>query len=112
MSKYLWSLKKGRPCRKYVVIPELFTQLGCKYPQIEADSVAVSVQVHCGGVQSQNGENGVSVLIYVDLTPYAPFTDADQTPGVYANVDYQIDEDDYENSDFLEQVVQEQEDSE
>ena len=28
----------------------------------------VSFQVHCGGVQSQNDDNCVNVLIYTDLT--------------------------------------------
>ncbi|XP_068455901.1 LAT2 domain-containing protein [Clinocottus analis] len=42
-------------------------------------------------------------------------TDADQTPDVYANVhtlSSKDDEDDYENSEFLDQVVQEQKDDE
>ncbi|XP_075958534.1 uncharacterized protein LOC142960541 [Anarhichas minor] len=44
----------------------------------------------------------------------ARITDADQTPGVYANIHTSLsskdDEDDYENSEFLDQVVQEQKD--
>ncbi|XP_068571707.1 LAT2 domain-containing protein [Cebidichthys violaceus] len=42
-------------------------------------------------------------------------TDADQTPGVYANVHTSLsskDDEDYENSEFLDQVVQEEKDNE
>ena len=47
-----------------------------KYPQIKAESLhlkhilSVLFQVHCGGVQSQNGENCVNVQILMDLAVY------------------------------------------
>ena len=62
-------LKKGGTtykmcCNSYTIHP----QFGCKYPQIKTESLhlkhilIVSFQLHCGGVQSQNNENCVSVI--------------------------------------------------
>ncbi len=56
LSHYFWSLNKWEAHMQTVVIPTPFTWLGCKYPQIKADSLQlkhilfVSFEIHCGGV--------------------------------------------------------------
>ena len=65
LSNYFWSLKKGRPRIKCVVIPTPFTQFVCKYPQIKAESlhlkhILIFVVVHRATVMK-------TVHIYVDL---------------------------------------------
>ena len=60
-----------------VLIPTPFTRFGCKHPQIKAESLhlkhilIVPFQVHCGGVQSQNEGNCVSVQKATDLTVFS-----------------------------------------
>ena len=62
--------QKGGLHMKCVVMPTPFSQLGCKYPQIKAESLQlkhimiVTFQVHCGGVQRQNDSQ-----IWSHLTP-------------------------------------------
>ncbi len=51
-----WSLNKWEAHMQTVVIPTPFNLIGCKYPQIKADSLQlkhilfVSFEIHCGGV--------------------------------------------------------------
>ncbi|KAA8586526.1 hypothetical protein FQN60_000362 [Etheostoma spectabile] len=56
------------------------------------------------------------ISVYENEQPKERITDAEETPGVYANIITSLpitdDEDDYENSEFLDKVVQKREDDE
>ena len=54
-------------CNSYTI-----NQFGCKAERLHLKHILmVSFQVHCGGVQCRNGENCVSVQIFMDLTVYS-----------------------------------------
>jgi len=64
---------KGGSTSKMCCNSYTFTGCGCK---IKAESLLlkyiliVSFKIHCGGLQSQNYENGVNVQIFMDPTVY------------------------------------------
>lgn len=64
---------------KCVVVPPVFTWFGLESPRVEAESLhskhllTGSIQIYCGGVQSPNAENCVTVQIFMGLTVYIVF---------------------------------------
>ncbi|XP_074467864.1 uncharacterized protein LOC141753270 [Sebastes fasciatus] len=65
--------------------------------------------------QAHTGSQEHTYVAPLPITVYQNQNETgDQTPDVYANIDtpFNNDDDDYENAEFLEQVVQEQEDDE
>ncbi|XP_034406986.1 uncharacterized protein LOC117743248 isoform X11 [Cyclopterus lumpus] len=111
--------------------PQMFQRGGSVFAVTRSKTVTRANQITSTAVETQRGFEDFSTATtgslehtYVAPLPISIYeneqrpriTDADQTPDVYANMhtssSSKDDEDDYENSEFLDQVVQEQNDGE